>query len=746
MARRLLDGTPTRTSQYIFPSRSQQLLLGSAAAGGVLAVALLGLWAAGVSSVLSPGPVAAPHAPIGADCVLCHTVGAAVEDIRCERCHDAGSTLRLTNQAHVLFGSGDAAKAQRADSVACITCHTDHRGRDHELYAADDRECATCHEFGTLRRHPEFAAVTAGRQTGLGMEFPHERHLAPDAADGGCAVCHVPTPDLLGFEPISFDLHCDTCHTAAEGRLPAETRPIPAELLVAPEDAPLDPGGDLIELTPQVRRRVVVTGMSHRDPWVTYNAIKLRREIDPLADRAERAVLESQRAWLEQQLRARPLRDLGSADLAPLRVSLAEQIASLRERVAAAGGPATDPDALDSVAATTASVAESLGAVGSAGATASLVQETIDAIADLRAELEEFAAGPAPEESNDPDPQSLFEARRQQLLELLEAIAARGDEGLADRAGALRGRVEELEFDDDASQADIAALQQQLDALDEALRVAASLPDLGARYEAARIDVIRKLARQRVGGGLSPRGFETRREELLDLLDVVERRGGDAVALGAAQLRQQAIALRPGDSGTDGLERRLRDQQRLLARVELEEELEEALSSDDVLRQRDRPLAFGSQRDGLAIQAAIEAIDDRLRELRRGPRSNAAALPEERAARSKALQNLLGPCLKCHELSGSKLDPVQIARPVMQRSVFNHAPHVTQVSCGVCHGDPGAETAELQMVFASKLASDVNVPGVANCRTCHTPSAVSSDCETCHRYHPPSITSLLNLR
>jgi hypothetical protein len=113
---------------------------------------------------------------------------------------------------------------------------------------------------------------------------------------------------------------------------------------------------------------------------------------------------------------------------------------------------------------------------------------------------------------------------------------------------------------------------------------------------------------------------------------------------------------------------------------------------------------------------------------------SAPATEDERLARANALESLLAPCLKCHELDASRarMAPVRIAEPVMSRSVFNHAPHVTDTTCESCHDG----------VRTSKFATDVNVPGVAECQTCHKPSQVRATCATCHVYHPPSAVRL----
>jgi hypothetical protein len=142
--------------------------------------------------------------------------------------------------------------------------------------------------------------------------------------------------------------------------------------------------------------------------------------------------------------------------------------------------------------------------------------------------------------------------------------------------------------------------------------------------------------------------------------------------------------------------------------------------------------------DPVTIERTLTELRAQLADLERAPRMSAAQSAEEREQRRNELDALLSRCLKCHEYdpSGVRLAPVRAAEPVMPRSIFNHAPHTTQTACETCHG-----SARL-----SKFATDINVPGVANCTSCHSPSQARSDCETCHVYHPASPASLLMVR
>jgi hypothetical protein len=734
----------------VYPEGKRRVWLWSVGAGAALVLALIGLYFASVGSALSPGPVIAAHAPIEGNCALCHNVGRGVEDIRCERCHDSIGSTRLTNQAHVLYGSGDVRKADRAESVACIECHTDHRGREHLLRQADARQCGSCHAFSTLRRHPEFAAVTAAIQTGLGMKFPHERHMADVQRDLGteCAACHVPTADLAAFEPIDFDRHCAACH-APDGFITGKTGKMSEALLVLGDDVPPDSRqpGLLVEAGgPPGRRRVEVSGMVHRDPWVVYNATKLGREIDPEQERAEIATLQAQLAWLEQQRRESPLRALTSTQLDAIEASLVVQLGALEDRLVAVAADSDDSTALQRLAAGARTLAAELDGAGLAAAGSGLDpsgRSLVEALQDLQANLS--AAGEAA-----PEPEAIaadrWERRKQELLGLLDAIAARGDESIQSRAADLRSAVENVGFDRAAGAADVGALRLQLESLDDALRTVNSLGDPQGRIGAAQVVSLRTLASQRIGGGLAPAEFASRRRELLDLLDAIERRSGEELALAVTQLRAAVLALRIGDSGDLDLRRRVAATRRLLERVQLERELLAQGGGGPGPRARQRPLALGSQRDLAAIDAAIVEIGGRLAELRSGPRGSVAVGGDERRLREATLNALHVACLKCHELPTTRLAPVRVAEPVMASSIFNHGPHVTQVDCSECHGDPSSEDPAVRRVYASKLATDVNVPGVAECAVCHNPSAVSDDCQTCHRYHPPSVGDLLGLR
>jgi hypothetical protein len=89
-------------------------------------------------------------------------------------------------------------------------------------------------------------------------------------------------------------------------------------------------------------------------------------------------------------------------------------------------------------------------------------------------------------------------------------------------------------------------------------------------------------------------------------------------------------------------------------------------------------------------------------------------------------------CALCHEVQPVGSAAPFIAKPVfvdrwMPQARFDHAKH-TMVKCDDCHH-----------ATQSRLTSDVLMPGIASCVTCHSPKGkVVAECITCHSYHAPT--------
>jgi len=431
MPRKPTWGTPTRSEHHPPLRKRWQFLYPSAIAAAVVAVVLFGGHLVGLRGTLSPGTVTGAHGSIDASCEQCHTTGHGVSNVRCQRCHDPASGGRLTASAHVLFGSADPRKAAAAPDLACATCHVEHKGRRASISAVPDIQCAQCH-FGSLRRHPEFAVLRASTAEAPGMNFGHKKHIEDVMKEQGltaaaqtCATCHTKSKPRRDFEPINFDQHCASCHSK-QGSV-GVVDPVPLTDVVDLEG--LKARGltaAVAALKPEdfevARGKISRPSLRHRDAWVIFNLAKLRAEGDPEAFAGERARVEARIASLERRLAAAtPFAALDKASLQDRATALQREREGAAARLAAqaaAGDASTGVARLQEIE------------TGLRGADAAAADE----VSKLRTAASEKGAGPAPLPTAD------FEARRQEVLALLEAVEA-ADPALKPRTADLRRRI-----------------------------------------------------------------------------------------------------------------------------------------------------------------------------------------------------------------------------------------------------------------------------------------------------------------
>lgn len=88
-------------------------------------------------------------------------------------------------------------------------------------------------------------------------------------------------------------------------------------------------------------------------------------------------------------------------------------------------------------------------------------------------------------------------------------------------------------------------------------------------------------------------------------------------------------------------------------------------------------------------------------------------------------------CTECHAIDTPH--PVRLSRRYFMLGGFDHADHKTE-SCTSCHAAP-----------RSRSATDVLLPDVGSCRSCHggenSGSKVPSSCAMCHDYHVMPVTA-----
>jgi hypothetical protein len=126
-------------------------------------------------------------------------------------------------------------------------------------------------------------------------------------------------------------------------------------------------------------------------------------------------------------------------------------------------------------------------------------------------------------------------------------------------------------------------------------------------------------------------------------------------------------------------------------------------------------------------------------------RSSYAAPSASASAAFRAAFSTGGACYGCHAISwdgdgpmGVKVAPVHLATRFMPRGGFDHS---TPAHRG--QGRGAADCADCHKAGASDRASDVLMPDVAECATCHgqpkakVAAAGSADCTECHSYHHP---------
>ena len=217
------------------------------------------------SAWISPGALADAHRFLEEDCAACHTAadGASalsafgrsageigqIDSDRCVACHDDLGIHR--SNPHGLASAelqerregGKAASDPSSEplelrlvdllfprstpqSLACATCHHEHRGREVDPTRLTDPQCQSCHRrrFHSFEvGHPDFEPSALARPPAI--RFDHARHLKkhfvdeefgrlmPDgAAPTSCTNCHEFDRSKRSSSLRRFDQMCASCH------------------------------------------------------------------------------------------------------------------------------------------------------------------------------------------------------------------------------------------------------------------------------------------------------------------------------------------------------------------------------------------------------------------------------------------------------------------------------------------------------------------------------------------------------
>ena len=696
---------PKRVKRYLIPRNASRLSVLSAAAASALLLVGVGAYFAGWTEAASPGPVAAAHAGLSANCAECHQARAGVVDLRCERCHDPLDSRRYSSAAHVLTGTDDQWKAAHAEAMSCSACHLEHRGRNAVVAAVKDQACATCHTFGAFGHHPEFALVRSEAPSSNGLEFSHAGHLKTLSAIGQdrCERCHQPTADQQGFQRISFNRFCASCHLkngvlTINGTDPAETSPFAAELL-----QPLGQPHATVE-PPDGRGRQKLTDLPHADPWLLDRVARLTIALDPAG-----AIAAGRRARVAEAIRAAEsvargaVEGLSSADLTQWADALRGDLDSIDRQLASPGGElSADAKAkLAELASALASADPSLpGSVSQVPPPATpAATATAD---DLRRE---------------------FEARRAELTALLDAVRQRGDAAAQRVATNLQQRLAALTAGSPAaaSPTDQAALVDRLQSIGHAIEVVRAQAGASA---GANLDRAFELARQQIAPGASADAIASRQAELTRLLDAIDRGADAAMKRRVAELRAALDELAAGSAGDAALLNRRAEKARLLARIDLELELPADAPGPTPAVVREQSAVIKNHAAALETERA--ALSQ--------PASSLPPLAVSADDARKGVKALLYACVTCHRLDaeGTSIAPVRTDLHQLTAASFSHKEHLAQTKCETCHA----------AVETSAAGDDTLMPKVATCQSCHNPSQAPANCAECHRYHAQPLTAI----
>ncbi len=162
------------------------------------------------SRAYSPGRLSAGHAPFEGNCASCHQPWHPLDNSGCTACHgdyvatNPHRSVKLTGARPDLL-AGKMIRVFRnpethADTMSCLSCHTDHRGRRPNLAITASTNCTFC--------HPHVSNDDPTPQNRKDLQRPYGSTLAVKSA-----FVHSKEMAVLKTRDHSIrHLPCEACH------------------------------------------------------------------------------------------------------------------------------------------------------------------------------------------------------------------------------------------------------------------------------------------------------------------------------------------------------------------------------------------------------------------------------------------------------------------------------------------------------------------------------------------------------
>ena len=175
----------------------RQLLIAGGVTSALAMVLLLSL-----HLTYSPGPVSLGHRHFQSQCAACHEPWRGATNAGCLDCHGDMSANKHGGTKLADKDSGPMRGVHLGGSngqLACLSCHTDHRGCVINLANTAGVTCVECHQHPSIadvRKHQKPMELARGSKHFFKQAFSHKKHF-----------------DLMSkANPIIREMPCESCH------------------------------------------------------------------------------------------------------------------------------------------------------------------------------------------------------------------------------------------------------------------------------------------------------------------------------------------------------------------------------------------------------------------------------------------------------------------------------------------------------------------------------------------------------